>query len=89
VRSHGSVPRLGWEDHRVPVKGLVDQPRLISMDEVASFPLNTVTVWFALATGDLHKLWSCLRVVRSCTIMCIWSMLISNVLTKKVAACAS
>ncbi|GBF95145.1 hypothetical protein Rsub_07729 [Raphidocelis subcapitata] len=48
VRSHGGVPRLTWEGHRLAVGGLVERPMEFTMDALSSsFPAATVTSYTA------------------------------------------
>eukprot|EP01023_Acetabularia_acetabulum_P061282 TRINITY_DN739_c0_g2_i1.p1 TRINITY_DN739_c0_g2~~TRINITY_DN739_c0_g2_i1.p1 ORF type:complete len:854 (+),score=198.42 TRINITY_DN739_c0_g2_i1:164-2725(+) len=41
VRNHGAVPQFTWEDHRVQVNGLVQNPVSLSMDDLAE--MDTIT----------------------------------------------
>ncbi|ORX63910.1 NAD(P)H-nitrate reductase [Basidiobolus meristosporus CBS 931.73] len=49
VRSHGFVPRLEWDTHTVEVCGLVDKPKVFTMDELAAFPKRQFPVTFPCA----------------------------------------
>jgi hypothetical protein len=44
VRNHGPTPRLDWSTHTVEVSGLVNRPRIFTMDEIVSLPSVTIPV---------------------------------------------
>jgi len=54
VRNHGKVPKIKWEDHKVTVKGLVNNPRVFTMDEIVSLPSHELPVTFPCA-GNRRK----------------------------------
>ena len=55
VRSHGPVPRLGWNTHRLSVGGLVERPATFSMDQLlGAFEEVTVTCTLTCA-GNRRK----------------------------------
>ncbi|GFR51547.1 hypothetical protein Agub_g13966, partial [Astrephomene gubernaculifera] len=41
VRNHGPPPRITWGEHRVEIKGLVDKPLVLTMDDILSLPSVT------------------------------------------------
>ncbi|KAK9765308.1 Nitrate reductase [NADH] 1 [Basidiobolus ranarum] len=49
VRNHGLVPKLDWDTHTLEITGLVDNPRIFSMDELAAFPKRQFPVTFPCA----------------------------------------
>jgi len=54
VRSHGRVPKLNWETHKVKVCGLVANPQEFSMDEIEAMPRVTMPVTLTCA-GNRRK----------------------------------
>lgn len=55
VRSHGPVPRLAWNTHRLAVGGLVERPATFSMDQLLElFEEVTVTCTLTCA-GNRRK----------------------------------
>ena len=55
VRSHGPVPRLAWDTHRLSVGGLVERPAVFSMDQLLElFEEVTVTCTLTCA-GNRRK----------------------------------
>eukprot|EP00171_Calliarthron_tuberculosum_P013637 IDg13637t1 len=54
VRSHGRVPKLSWNTHRIKVNGLVSHPRSFSMNEIAAMPSVTMPVTLTCA-GNRRK----------------------------------
>lgn len=55
VRNHGAAPRLSWEEHKLTIKGLVDKPLTLSMNELSNL-LPTVTIPVTLVcAGNRRK----------------------------------
>lgn len=55
VRSHGPVPRVAWNTHRLSVGGLVERPATFSMDQLLElFEEVTVTCTLTCA-GNRRK----------------------------------
>ena len=54
VRNHGAVPKLEWKSHRIEIKGLVDRPMSLTMDDILKFPSTTIPVTLACA-GNRRK----------------------------------
>lgn len=54
VRNHGPTPRLDWSTHTVEVSGLVNRPRIFTMDEIVSLPSVTIPVTLVCA-GNRRK----------------------------------
>lgn len=54
VRSHGRVPKLPWDTHKVNITGFVSNPRSFSMDELVSMPSVTIPVTLTCA-GNRRK----------------------------------
>lgn len=54
VRNHGYVPDCKWETHRVEVKGLVEKPLALTMDEIVAMPSFTIPVTLVCA-GNRRK----------------------------------
>lgn len=44
VRSHGAVPRLDWDSHRIRVKGMVDRELEFTMQDILDLPAITIPV---------------------------------------------
>lgn len=54
VRNHGKCPRLSWDDHTISIKGLVNKPVTLTMDELVQFPSTSVPVTLVCA-GNRRK----------------------------------
>lgn len=54
VRNHGKAPRMDWDSHRIHIKGLVDKPISLSMDELVQMPSITMPVTLVCA-GNRRK----------------------------------
>ena len=54
VRNHGAVPKIDWKSHRVEIRGLVDRPMSLTMDDFLKFPSLTIPVTLACA-GNRRK----------------------------------
>lgn len=54
VRNHGPVPELSWDDHRVEIIGLVNQPVTLTMQDILSLPPTTLPVTTVCA-GNRRK----------------------------------
>jgi sulfite oxidase len=58
VRSHGNVPRLDEQTHRLKVSGLVEKPLTLSMTDIRQFSPTTVTAMMQCAgnrRGDMRQ----------------------------------
>lgn len=54
VRNHGKCPRITWAEHTLTVKGLVDKPVTLSMDDILDLPSVTIPVTLVCA-GNRRK----------------------------------
>lgn len=63
VRSHGRVPQLSWDTHKVKVCGLVSDPREFTMDEIESMPTVSMPVTLTCA-GNRRKEYNMVRKTR-------------------------
>ncbi|KAK9807828.1 hypothetical protein WJX72_010494 [[Myrmecia] bisecta] len=55
VRNHGAVPKINWEDHRLTVTGLVDNPSTFNMAQLIKLcPVVTITTLLTCA-GNRRK----------------------------------
>ena len=44
VRNHGKCPDIKWDEHRLTVKGVVDNPITFTMDDLLQLPTTTLPV---------------------------------------------
>lgn len=63
VRSHGRVPQLAWETHKVKVCGLVANPREFTMDEIEAMPTVSMPVTLTCA-GNRRKEYNMVKKTR-------------------------
>ena len=54
VRNHGAVPKIGWNEHRLSVSGLVDQPTTFTMDDLLAMPARELPITLVCA-GNRRK----------------------------------
>ena len=54
VRNHGAVPKLTWDEHRLNVGGLVNNPRTFSMADLLAMPSRELPVTLVCA-GNRRK----------------------------------
>lgn len=54
VRNHGAAPQLSFDDHRLEVRGLVDTPLTLSMEDILAMPSVTIPVTLTCA-GNRRK----------------------------------
>ena len=54
VRNHGPVPQLNSDEHRLEIKGLVNNPITITMQDILSMPPTTLPVTMVCA-GNRRK----------------------------------
>eukprot|EP00467_Chlorarachnion_reptans_P023253 CAMPEP_0114497268 /NCGR_PEP_ID=MMETSP0109-20121206/6231_1 /TAXON_ID=29199 /ORGANISM="Chlorarachnion reptans, Strain CCCM449" /LENGTH=592 /DNA_ID=CAMNT_0001674633 /DNA_START=357 /DNA_END=2135 /DNA_ORIENTATION=- len=54
VRNHGKVPRIAWENHKVTVSGLVNNPTTFTMDQIVAMPSHEFPLTFPCA-GNRRK----------------------------------
>jgi len=54
VRNHGAVPRIAWDEHRLSVSGLVDQPTTFTMDDLLAMPARELPITLVCA-GNRRK----------------------------------
>ncbi|KAI7847054.1 Oxidoreductase, molybdopterin-binding domain-containing protein [Circinella umbellata] len=54
VRNHGPVPQLNLDEHRLEIKGLVNNPIIITMQDILSMPSTTLPVTMVCA-GNRRK----------------------------------
>ncbi|KAI9496939.1 hypothetical protein BDB00DRAFT_757493 [Zychaea mexicana] len=54
VRNHGPVPQLTWDDHRLEIKGLVNKPCTITMQDIVSMP-PTILPMTMVCAGNRRK----------------------------------
>ncbi|KAJ9531496.1 hypothetical protein QJQ45_015040 [Haematococcus lacustris] len=54
VRNHGAAPKIKWSEHRIHLKGLVERPCSLSMDELLQLPQVTMPITLVCA-GNRRK----------------------------------
>uniref|UniRef100_A0A7S4HD63 Nitrate reductase n=1 Tax=Prymnesium polylepis TaxID=72548 RepID=A0A7S4HD63_9EUKA len=54
VRNHGAVPKLEWDSFRLSIDGLVDAPKVFTMDDLVKMPAREIPVTLVCA-GNRRK----------------------------------
>jgi len=55
VRTHGSTPRIGWDEHKLTIKGLVKKPLTLSMDELVNLVPSVTLPITLVCAGNRRK----------------------------------